>query len=405
MDSNIILSYGSKTRYTVISNTFIDRFMSDANGGYLKVYVYLLRCHQDPTRTVTIASIAEALGEEQKYIRMAFKYWDEQGVISITKARNGQITNIVVRDLDELEQDIDEDELDEDIPDAPFTISAGSSQMPLPDKKTSVKKAETKNTEIEAEKVNMTKPIEAPVKEAAPVPERPVYSAATMMSFKNNYSDFSGLTKYLEGSIYKRPLSLGDLQLVCYFYEQLEFPTDLIGYLYDYCINTQKVDSPIYIEKVAMNWHSSGITNLEMAKHEVESFSSTSLTVKAALGLNEKLKPVETEMISRWSQEYGLSDELIREACNRAVLQTKNPSLKYINSIITDWHTNNVKSLDDIKKLDAEYDKKKTSSKANEAAPSRQPKSTYFQYPQRNYTDQELTDMEKRKLRQSKLCT
>ena len=368
MDSNIILSYGSKSVSTVISNNFIDHFMADAGDGYVKVYVYLLRCHQDPTRNVTIASIAEALDETEKKIRSALTYWDEKGVISISRSSNGQFTGITVRDLDDY------------CPDEVLNDDAVCIAQPAA--------AEAALTSA-AQKQEQTASL------ARDSAIRPTYSSTTLNTFKDSYPDFGSLILYLE-SLYKRPLTLSELQPVCFLFEQLEFSSDLIGYLYDYCINVQGKTSRNYIEQVAMNWHEAGISTVEDAKRETDSFSSAAQTVKNALGLTDRLKPAEISAITRWSREYGMSDDLIRAACDRSVMQTKNPSLNYVNKIITAWHDNNVKSLDDVKSLDEAHEK--TQRKA-----AQQPKGAYFQYPQRTYTAQEISDIERRKLKQSKL--
>ena len=38
MDSSITLSYGSRATSTVVSNIFIDKYMTDARGSDVKVY-------------------------------------------------------------------------------------------------------------------------------------------------------------------------------------------------------------------------------------------------------------------------------------------------------------------------------------------------------------------------------
>ena len=101
MDSKITLSYGSKSASTIVSNNFIDKYMTDARGSDVKVYIYLLRCVQNPSFPVSIESIAEALGETEKEIRIALKYWDEQHVLSVSTTRNGKIKDITLHDLDE----------------------------------------------------------------------------------------------------------------------------------------------------------------------------------------------------------------------------------------------------------------------------------------------------------------
>ena len=74
---------------TAVSNEFIDRYMTAANGEYVKVYLYLLRHGEE---AVTVSSIADALNHTESDVRRALSYWKEAGVLeeeaAVTK-RNG----------------------------------------------------------------------------------------------------------------------------------------------------------------------------------------------------------------------------------------------------------------------------------------------------------------------------
>lgn len=64
---------------TCISNAFLDKYMADANGDYIKVYLYLLR-HKGERFDVKTA--ADALNLTDNDIERAVKYWEKQGVFS-----------------------------------------------------------------------------------------------------------------------------------------------------------------------------------------------------------------------------------------------------------------------------------------------------------------------------------
>lgn len=405
MDSNIILSSSGKTLSTVISNKFIDNFMADANGGFVKVYVYLLRLNQDPTRNVSIPLIAEELDETEKDIRTALKYWADKGVLSLTK-RGNVITGITVHDLD----DYDDNESFSDNGSESFSEAVGS----LSDNISGSRRNSRSNSAEAPEERFVGIPSDrsrfgtVTVDKASVYDEsqRPNYTAKIMNSFKATLPDYRSLLVEIE-NLYGSPLTQNDMKEVTYIYEQLGFPAELISYLYDYCINSRKKNPRErgfinYVDATAIEWDKAGIKSLEMARQEVESFSSSAMAVKKALGLSERLKPAQIDIIKKWSKEYGFSDELIVEACNRSVLQAKgaNPSLKYIDSMLTDWHNQNVTSLSDIKKLDEDHQKNRDASKKSETG-SRRQKSPDFDYSQRSYTDEELKQQERQKLHRS----
>ena len=56
---NIQLHNDCPATDTIVPNQFIDRFMPSANGEFVKVYLYLLRCIHSHASNCTISEIAE----------------------------------------------------------------------------------------------------------------------------------------------------------------------------------------------------------------------------------------------------------------------------------------------------------------------------------------------------------
>ena len=71
----IALTSSVKNQYSMVSNVFIDTFMRDANGEFIKVYLYLLRC-EDGNMPVTVSDIADKLNMTENDILRALKYWN-----------------------------------------------------------------------------------------------------------------------------------------------------------------------------------------------------------------------------------------------------------------------------------------------------------------------------------------
>ena len=69
--------------YACVPNVFIDEYMADANGEFIKVYLYLLRCMNSNGGSVSISAIADNLNHTEKDVMRALKYWEKVGVLSI----------------------------------------------------------------------------------------------------------------------------------------------------------------------------------------------------------------------------------------------------------------------------------------------------------------------------------
>ena len=56
--AKILIHSDSASSATSVSNIFIDEYMSDANGEFVKIYLYLLRLMNAPDSAFSISSIA-----------------------------------------------------------------------------------------------------------------------------------------------------------------------------------------------------------------------------------------------------------------------------------------------------------------------------------------------------------
>lgn len=60
---------------------FIDHYMPEANGEYVKVYLLLLRHQSSPEQELTISGIADLLDDTENDVLRALKYWKKQGLL------------------------------------------------------------------------------------------------------------------------------------------------------------------------------------------------------------------------------------------------------------------------------------------------------------------------------------
>lgn len=72
--------------------------------------------------------------------------------------------------------------------------------------------------------------------------------------------------------------------------------------------------------------------------------------IKRLLGIyNRNPSPSELRYFKRWQSELSYSVKIIGEAYDIAVMNTGKISLKYMDTLLTDWHDNNCKTADECK--------------------------------------------------------
>ena len=79
---------------TLVTNDFIDNYMIQANGEFVKVYLFLLRHLDDPCSSLTISTIADCLNNTENDILRAFRFWESEGLLSLEKDEEGRIIGI-----------------------------------------------------------------------------------------------------------------------------------------------------------------------------------------------------------------------------------------------------------------------------------------------------------------------
>ena len=92
----MIVTSPSDNGVTLIDNSFIDHYMADANGEFVKIYLYLVRC-ACPGRDVSVPGIADFFEQTEGDVRRALNYWKAQGLVDLVLDASGQISQIVLR--------------------------------------------------------------------------------------------------------------------------------------------------------------------------------------------------------------------------------------------------------------------------------------------------------------------
>ncbi len=304
----------SDSGVTLIENVFIDQYMAGANGEFVKLYLYLLRC-AGTGRDLSVSSIADFFDHTEKDVRRALSYWEKMQLLKLQYDSNDNITDII------------------------FSGYPGA----LPS-------AEENPPQAEADPPS-----------ADPVPERELPSRTISASRRSQLKEQSEIRQliFVQQEYTGRPLTSAEVNNLLYFYEKLQMSVELIDYLIDYCA-TKGNPGTRYMEKVAQEWYLEGVKTVADAKKASASHRKEYRSVFHALGLNGRAPaPSETACIDRWMEQYGFSMDIILEACDRTIRQTHQASFEYIDGILKSWSANGVRSMEDIRNLDEEHQQKK----------------------------------------------
>ncbi len=340
--SNITLAGSGLLSSTCVPNIFIDKYMTAANGEFVKIYLYLLRCMSQNRQACTISELADIFEHTEKDVLRALTYWEKMQLLHLEYNASHEVSGIALN---------------------------------LPEHAAAPCIGQEENTDK-----GSARPIHTPEDACA-------YTLEQMEHFQKDEAVQEVL--FITENYLGRTLNPTDIRTILYWYDGLHFSADLIEYLIEICISNGHT-SFRYMEKIALSWAETGITSVEDAKREHNMHQKDVYAVMKAFGISGRnLIASELKTIQKWTGSYALSMDLIKEACRRTIQSTGKPSFEYADTILTSWHRNNVHSLNDIVKLDTAHQKSRAAAKSKDTA-QRSSGSRFNNFPQRTYNYDQL---------------
>lgn len=277
----------------LLDHRFIEYYMPQASGEYVKVYIEVLRYAGDGE--ITISEIADRLDLTEKDVLRAIRYWEEAGLFSSGWNPDGTLASLEVRDF-------------------PAQESALASAEP------------------------------------APAPARRRRRPATVQDVQGDVQ-FSDLMTAAQEYTGIGELPRRDMEIMLHLYKDLGMSARLLEHLVETCVESGHRDFR-YMEKVALSWHEKGVTTVAQAR-EVRVVPKEYYQVMREMGITDRA-PVraEQEVLDRWFKTMEMPADLILEACRRTMAALHKPSFSYADKILEEWKKAGITQVEEIEEKD-----------------------------------------------------
>ena len=359
----------AEEHFTNISNSFIRYYMSDANGEFVKLYLYLAYLHSSK-RDFSISSIADHLNCTEKDVKRGIGYWIARNVISLSYNAKHEVNGLILQQLEKPGDSSEYNIIDFEISgfDDSNTVLKGMTSKQIEGKQPEVStdfsiefSSDFSNgLSTDVSTISNTESADKQSSEMRPLPKK---EAPSMDALNNRV--FANLIN--EANAYcGKPISQANITDLFYIYDTLGFSFDLCEYLLEYCAEVKKTNFR-YIVAVASNWYQEGITTRDEACEYSSRYYGIYRKILKALGISNRYTPApsEKDFIDSWVKELKFSEAIILEACRRAIDRKPNSvTFAYVNGILKDWYAKDVHRLDDILKLDEAYQKENGAKKS-----------------------------------------
>jgi DnaD/phage-associated family protein len=276
---------------TNFENIFLNDFMPQADGLYVKVYLLGYKYSEDVDENFSNLSISKNLNVSEEEVDQAWTYWENQGIIRKHYDNEGNYS-VEFINLKQLYVE------------KVYTNNSNSQEVSFNDLVESNKKESTKDM-------------------------------------------FEELRRVLG-----RELTFNEKRKVLSWKEKFSFNNIIIIQGFIYCIERKNVKSFKYIESVLSSWYDSNIKTIEDLGDYFEKQSEIFgyyRKIKNSLGFSgRQLTKSEMDIIDKWFFEWNFSIDMVLKALENSS-KIPNPNINYFNSILNDWHKKGYKKVSEIK--------------------------------------------------------
>ena len=346
---------------TPIENIFINDYMPMANGTYVKVYLlgYKYAHDKDSRIEVNNQTIAKHLQLPLDDVLTAWDFWSSKGIIEKMEPEEGDEYNYKVKFLS-LKQ---------------LYIKNNPNIFNIKEKI------------VKQEKQENNKSVAATPQDLIDANQIPIINEMF------NNIDY----------IMRRQTVVTEKQKILTWIQDYNMNPDVIEKAFFFGVEKKGQRNVNYVEGIIRNWYDKGLTNIDAViedfKNQDEKYYSYQKVMRSLGFDNRPTTQGDKNTIDKWFEEYQFSMELVLKGCESST-KVANPSINYIDGVLTSWYKKGIKTIEDIELKDKP--KEKTEFKGTQQAKGRKsaPLQTRFHnFEQRTdkYSSEQLEDIVKRK--------
>lgn len=280
-----------KSEYFSVSNRFVDEYLCEANGSFVKVYLFMLRHHNNPD--LEMSDVVNSLNLLESDVIRAFKYWQKLGLIKYKQ----------LSDKDFSVEFLEEDTPSKNPEEPRISQTEGKNQL---------------HTKVSSN------------------PTAVSYTKKDINTYMKNNDGIRHMFLISE-QLLNRTLTDTDRKILFSFYDYLGMPVEVIFTLLEHCITNGK-NNMRYIEKVAYTWADKGINTLNKASVLVKEETEFTALIKKYKSMfkitGRELTNTEEEFIRTWVYELKVTDSQIEAAYETAVANTGKVAFKYMDAVL-----------------------------------------------------------------------
>lgn len=138
------------------------------------------------------------------------------------------------------------------------------------------------------------------------------------------------------------------------WFDRYNFEPEVIYALFQECSRRNKLSSKAYINRVAENWGARKIITYQDLNNYFLAYDKINKAVnKVGKKLRKSMTEYDEEIVARWIEQYQYDFDIIEIALRKTV-KLANPNLEFIDKIIQEWFSNQLRTIEQVKAYEDE---------------------------------------------------
>ncbi len=274
---------------TAVENVFINEFVPDAPGNYVKIYLFALM-YADIGVSISHEDVAKQLSLQVEDILSAWTYWESKGVIKKLYGDPADLINYKVEFIDLKEQ------------------------------------IYGKNDKSKKDRNKLPRSLEG------------IMNDAELKQMYNRIEQITG--RLFQG---REPVS------ILGWMRDYGITSEFIIYAYEYCTKERNNNKLNYVAAVVKEWAEQGLKSVkDIEEHLQENDSRHYLykRVMKALGFSRNPTEEEKRIMDVWFDDLALNINAVLDACKKTS-GISNPNINYVNTVLTSKNKGSGKAAKD----------------------------------------------------------
>lgn len=195
------------------------------------------------------------------------------------------------------------------------------------------------------------------------------YEAKELAEAKTKDPAFATVCEFFASQFNKPTLTRADLNSLYYLYQYVGIPCELICEYIDYCAKNGKRGTQYFVKASLGFYEDNELDTVEKFSEYLalrESAEQNINKMRSLLGIGSRaLTTTQNQYFTRWFEERQHSFELVKYAYEITVDNIEKPNLKYMDSILERWFSQNIRTVEHAEKERESY-KKENGSENND---------------------------------------